>query len=118
MLHRLRSLGAQILLDDFGSGYTALSHLDQMPLNGIKIERAFVSGAAQDPRRAAMLEALVGLARAYALDVVAEGIETQSEHAFVQSLGIERGQGWLYAPAVPPDRAEAFIRAGLVSPQS
>lgn len=112
VLHRLRELGARILLDDFGSGYTAISHLDQMPIDAIKIERAFISGAHQDKRRGAMLKALVALAGAYDLDVVAEGVETASERDFVLSLGIERGQGWLYAPAVPPEQAEAMIRAG------
>lgn len=118
VLHRLRSLGPAILLDDFGSGYTAISYLDQMPLNGIKIERAFVSGASKEPRRAAMLQALVALARAYGLDVVAEGIETVAERAFVQSLGVDRGQGWLYAPAVTPDEAGILVRAGRVIPKT
>lgn len=118
VLHRLRELGTRILLDDFGSGYTAISHLDAMPIDAIKIERAFVSGAHREPRRGAMLRALVALAGAYELDVVAEGIETVEERDFVLSLGIERGQGWLYAPAVPPEQAETLIRAGRLEPKT
>jgi diguanylate cyclase (GGDEF)-like protein len=115
-LRRLRGLGASVLLDDFGSGYSAISYLDRMPLSGMKIERSFVTRALSDPRHTAMLEAMVRMARAFALDIVAEGIETRAELALVQSLGIERAQGWLWARAVPATEAGAMIRAGRLDP--
>jgi predicted signal transduction protein with EAL and GGDEF domain len=114
VLERLRGLGTEVLLDDFGSGYTAISYLDRMPLNGIKIERSFVARAHEDVRHRAMLKALVALAQAYELGVVAEGIETLEERDFVRSLGVERGQGWLFSRAVPAAEAEALIRAGRI----
>ena len=116
VLQRLRDLGAGILLDDFGSGYSAISYLFEMPLTGIKIERSFVARAREDDRHTAMLGAMVTMARAFDLDVVAEGVETRAELELVSRLGIKRAQGWLYARAVPSAEAVAMLRAGRLEP--
>lgn len=116
VLQRLRDLGAKVLLDDFGSGYSAISYLDRMPLTGMKIERSFIVRALSDARHAAMLRAMVTMALAFELDVVAEGVETRDGLALVRSLGITRVQGWLYARAVPAAEAERMIRAGRLEP--
>jgi diguanylate cyclase (GGDEF)-like protein len=114
VLRRLRGLGAEIVLDDFGSGYSAIAHLHRMPLAAMKIDRGFLARACGEPRHAATLEAVVAIARAFALDIVAEGIETSEQLALVRSLGVERGQGFLYSPAVPADEVAAMLRSGRV----
>jgi len=111
-LRRLRELGASILIDDFGSGYSAISHLHMMPLTGMKIDRDFLARAGEEPRHAAALRGMVAIANAFELGVVAEGIETTEQLALVQSLGIPRGQGFLYSPAVTASEAETMLRSG------
>ncbi len=112
VLGRLRELGADLFLDDFGSGYSAISYLHRMPLTGLKIDRTFLKQAHADARYAAALEAVVSIARAFSLGIVAEGIETREQRDLMRSLGIELGQGFLYSRAVPAAEALERTRAG------
>ncbi len=101
-LEGIRSLGVRLSLDDFGTGYSALSYLERLPINGIKLDRSFVSGIdTAGPARIAMVSSVLGMADALGIQVVAEGIETRGELEVMASAGYRLGQGWLVGPAVP-----------------
>ncbi len=106
---RLRALGVEIHIDDFGSGYSAISHLHLLPASAMKIDRTFVARALSETSHEKMIEALVRIARVFGLDVIAEGIETPDELEMVKRLGIARGQGYLFSKAVPTSEASAIV---------
>ncbi len=107
VLKRLRELGCGLAIDDFGTGYSALAHLKRFPFDTLKIDRSFVSGLGQDPEDEAIVEAVVGIARALDLRVVGEGIETDTQLAALLELGVEVGQGFVLGR---PVSAEQFHR--------
>ncbi len=111
MLARLRLKGFGLSVDDFGTGYSSLSQLSQIPFTALKIDRGFVSGAPTQPRKRAMIETSVDLARKLELTVVAEGVETEDEWQLLAQLGCDQAQGYLISPPVPGDQlAEAIQR--------
>ncbi len=112
MLRELHGGGVGLSFDDFGTGYASLSTLKRFPLSRLKIDRSFVSDLETDTDDAAIVEAVLALARALGLEVVAEGIETVTQHAFLLTRGCDEGQGYLYSRAVP---AESFPGAALRS---
>ncbi|MFU8870437.1 putative bifunctional diguanylate cyclase/phosphodiesterase [Micromonospora sp. SL4-19] len=96
-LHQLRELGVRIAIDDFGTGYSSLSYLHRIPATELKIDRSFVSRLdADDARAYATVEMVNRLAGAFDLAVVAEGVETGTQHAAVAAIGCLHGQGWRY----------------------
>ena len=101
VLSALRDVGVRIALDDFGTGFSSLSHLARLPVDVIKVDRHFVAGSS--PAHAAIVRAVASLGQALDLDVVAEGIETEAQAAFVLAVGCTHGQGWLYGRAVPAE---------------
>ncbi len=105
----LKALGVQIYLDDFGTGCASLSCLHQFPLDGLKIDRSFVRNGASERRLAAVIYSVTTLAHNLGLNVVAEGIESLSEVALVQSLECTHAQGYLFSPPVSPTEAAAFL---------
>ncbi len=92
-LEAVKALGVRLLLDDFGTGYSSLSYLHRYPIDVLKIDRSFVSGSTE-PRSAAIVEAIIRLARALGLEVVAEGIETDEQLRLLRALGCHRLQGF------------------------
>ena len=112
VLLELRDLGVSLVLDDFGTGYSSISHLHRMPLSAMKIDRSLVTQAQEESRYATALQAIVGIAGAFGLGIVAEGIETYAQLAMVRAFGIEFGQGFLFSRAVPPAEAERMLRSG------
>jgi EAL domain-containing protein (putative c-di-GMP-specific phosphodiesterase class I) len=105
VLDALRVLGLHLAVDDFGSGYSSLAYLERLPVEALKIDRAFVEGIGQREDRGAIATAIVSLARALRLRTVAEGIETADQLGGLQALGCELGQGYLFGAARP---AESF----------
>ncbi|PSK66378.1 putative signaling protein [Micromonospora sp. MH33] len=100
-LTQLRDLGIRIAIDDFGTGYSSLSYLHRIPATELKIDRSFVSRLdADDARAYATVEMINRLAGAFDLAVVAEGVETRSQHAAVTAIGCLHGQGWRYGRPV------------------
>ncbi len=99
-LEGLRGLGIHIGLDDFGTGFSALSYLQNFPLDFIKIDRSFVERIAVDSRSSSIIGAMIELAHALNLSVVAEGVETTEQLARLRHLGCDRAQGFLFSPAV------------------
>ncbi len=109
MLARLRLKGFGLSVDDFGTGYSSLAQLSQIPFTEMKIDRGFVHRAPDQPRKLAMIETSMDLARKLGLKVVAEGIETMEEWQLLAQLGCDFAQGYLISPAVPGEQlAEAI----------
>ncbi|WP_460731440.1 EAL domain-containing response regulator [Lysobacter tyrosinilyticus] len=101
VLARLRLKGFGLSIDDFGTGYSSLAQLSHIPFTELKIDQGFVSGAAAQPRKRAVIEASLDLARKLQLDVVAEGVETVEEWQMLAELGCGMAQGFLISPPVP-----------------
>jgi EAL domain-containing protein (putative c-di-GMP-specific phosphodiesterase class I) len=103
VLARLRLKGFGLSIDDFGTGYSSLSQLSQIPFTELKIDQSFVSGAARQPRKRAVVEASLGLARKLNLGVVAEGVENVEEWQMLADLGCTFAQGYLISRPVQGD---------------
>jgi diguanylate cyclase (GGDEF)-like protein len=117
-LFELRSLGIRIAVDDFGTGYSSLSHLQRFPVDVLKIDKSFIDPLARrDEESMALVTAIVGLARTLGLDVIAEGIEHQSQLHHLVELGCLQGQGYLMARPLDQLAAVEFVTesAGAVS---
>lgn len=121
-LTELASLGLRVSLDDFGTGYSSLAYLTRLPVGGLKIDRS-ITRALQEPKSAAIAVSITEMARQLGLEIVVEGIETIEEERQVRALGLEYGQGLLYAPALSVSDLAALIRrhqqrdrAGVESP--
>ena len=107
-LHQLRELGVTVAMDDFGTGYSSLAQLRTLPIDVMKVDRAFVADLETDPAAVAIVRTIVTLARALGLHVVAEGIETPAQAALLADIGCDQFQGFLYSKAVPPDLCAAL----------
>ncbi|MGS2616396.1 putative bifunctional diguanylate cyclase/phosphodiesterase [Micromonospora sp. LZ34] len=111
-LRQLRELGIRIAIDDFGTGYSALSYLHRIPATELKIDRSFVARLDTDARAYATVEMVTRLAGAFQLSVVAEGVETERQHAAVAAIGCVHGQGYRYGrPAGLAQLRTALARA-------
>lgn len=111
VLGRLRALGCMIAIDDFGVGYSSLSYLHQLPVDAVKIDRAFISRLPGDAGSAQIIAAVVGIARAFDMKVVAEGIETAEQLEAVRAMGCDSVQGYLLARPAPADDVPAAVTA-------
>ena len=100
-LREIRALGIAIAIDDFGTGYSSMSYLKQFSVDTLKVDRSFVSCVAEDLHNAAMVRAMVTLAHDLNLRVVAEGIETEAELAFLKHLQCDEGQGYFFSKPQP-----------------
>ncbi|HEY9726450.1 MAG TPA: EAL domain-containing protein [Chroococcales cyanobacterium] len=111
ILQELKSLGILISIDDFGTGYSSLSHLTQFPFDVLKIDRSFVCQLTEDSKNAAITTAILQMARSLNLKVVAEGVETPSQIAFLQGHECDEIQGYLFSP---PLSAEQFVNLLMI----
>jgi diguanylate cyclase (GGDEF)-like protein/PAS domain S-box-containing protein len=106
-LQALAQLGVKLAIDDFGTGYSSLAYLKRFPIGRLKIDRSFIGGLPDEESDAAIVQAIVSMARALRLQVVAEGVEYRAQCEFLQRSGCDQGQGYLFAPALD---AAAFER--------
>jgi EAL domain-containing protein (putative c-di-GMP-specific phosphodiesterase class I) len=109
-LHALASIGVQIVLDDFGTGYSSLAYLTRLPIDTIKVARSFVQALSPEPPGGAVTEAIVSMARALSLDVVAEGVETETQVKELRRLGCELAQGYYFSEPVPAEKITAMLQ--------
>jgi diguanylate cyclase (GGDEF)-like protein len=105
-LTRLREMGVTIAIDDFGTGYTSIGQLPKLPIDKLKIDRSFV--ASDDPTRRELIQLIVAAAHAFGLTVVAEGIEDVAQATSLEQLGVDTGQGFLFARPQPAGTAGLF----------
>ena len=112
VLFELREMGVRLLVDDFGTGFSALGYLRKFPVTGVKIDRSFVSGLGQSLEDEEIVRAVVAMSYALGLTVVAEGVETRRQRDALGAVGVTQGQGWLWGPAVPPGDFAAHWHAG------
>jgi diguanylate cyclase (GGDEF)-like protein len=110
-LHQLKKLGVQIAIDDFGTGYSSLGYLKQFPFDTLKIDRCFVSNIANDSKNAAITTAMIQMAHSLGLKIVAEGVETELEFAFLRQHECDHMQGYLFSRPLPKTEFEQMIAA-------
>ncbi|UUT11649.1 EAL domain-containing protein [Pseudomonas zeae] len=106
-LKRLKTLGTRLAIDDFGTGYSSLSYLRRFPIDVLKIDQSFIRNLCNDRNDAALVSAIINLGKSLELDVIAEGIETAEQLAFLKAHHCEEGQGYFFSEALP---ADAFAR--------
>jgi diguanylate cyclase (GGDEF)-like protein/PAS domain S-box-containing protein len=110
-LHQLRELGVRIALDDFGTGYSSLSYLHRFPFDKIKIDRSFVSNIGNEAASAAIIEAVVNIAKASNMTTTAEGVEQEWQREMLRELGCTEMQGYLFSPPVSAAEITQLMKA-------
>jgi len=122
VLTRLKSLGVQLAIDDFGTGYSSLSYLQRFPIDTLKIDRSFIDQMTVSKQNEEIVKTIVQLAHTLRMDVVAEGVEVETQRAQLMASQCEFGQGYLFSCAVDPSRFEGMLstldgwRGGAVQP--
>ena len=116
VLHALRRLGVRLAIDDFGTGFSALAYLSRLPIDVIKVDRAFVAQLGATEGRADLARTIIEMARALGMSTTAEGIETPEQLAALRALGCDVGQGYLFSRPVPAEEVRALRCAGLLDP--
>jgi diguanylate cyclase (GGDEF)-like protein/PAS domain S-box-containing protein len=109
VLGRLKALGIGIAVDDFGTGYSNLGYLKRFPVDLLKVDKSFVDGLEDDSEDTAIVEAIVGLARALGMQTVAEGIETTGQAGRLRDLECQLGQGYYFSEPLPAAEADALL---------
>jgi diguanylate cyclase (GGDEF)-like protein/PAS domain S-box-containing protein len=107
-LRRLKAMGVRLVLDDFGTGWSSLAYLKRFPLDGLKIDREFVDGLGSEPEDTAIVAAVLSMAAALELDVIAEGVETDAQLAWLRERGCGMAQGFLLGRPMPAEDLAAL----------
>jgi len=116
IMRKLKEMGVRISIDDFGTGYSSLSYLKRFPIDTVKIDQNFVRDIARSSNDAAIVTAVISMARALNLGVIAEGVETEEQLDFLKREQCETIQGFLYSRPVPAEEFGAVLRSAGVSP--
>jgi len=111
-LQKLSELGVRLILDDFGTGYSSLAYLNRFPFDALKIDRSFIEGLGIEQERTAIVEAVIGMARALSLDAIAEGVESEAQLSELRRLGCDYAQGHLFSRPLAPDKVTGLLREG------
>jgi diguanylate cyclase (GGDEF)-like protein/PAS domain S-box-containing protein len=111
-LEALSEIGVGLVLDDFGTGYSSLAYLNRFPFDALKIDRSFVDALGVEQEPTAIVEAIIGMARALSLDVIAEGVENEAQLSELRRLGCDYAQGHLFSRALPAEKISALLVEG------
>jgi len=110
MLEKLAAMGVTIAIDDFGTGYSSLSHLQYFPFHRVKIDKSFIRHIPQDGDSATLVRTIIAMASTLRLGLVAEGVETPAQHAFLREAGCREAQGYYYSRAVLAEEVPDMLR--------
>ncbi|TXT40728.1 MAG: PAS/PAC-containing diguanylate cyclase/phosphodiesterase [Comamonadaceae bacterium] len=110
-LEALVAMGCRVALDDFGTGYSSLAYLKMLPIHKLKIDKSFMDGVPGDASDAAISRAIIALAKSLGIALIAEGVETDAQLAFLRQYGCETYQGWLFAKAMPAADLSKLLRS-------
>jgi EAL domain-containing protein (putative c-di-GMP-specific phosphodiesterase class I) len=116
ILQTLRERGVQVAVDDFGTGYSSLSCLRRFPVNALKIDQSFVGQINAHGDDGCIVTAVISMARSLKLRVVAEGVETLEQLAFLRSHDCDEAQGYYFSRPVPPEQFANLLRTGISVP--
>jgi len=111
-LNRLKALGVQLSIDDFGTGYSSLSYLKRFPLDRLKIDQSFIRDSATHPEDAAITRSVIDLGHSFTFKVIAEGMETSEQLAFLRANRCDEIQGYYFSKPVPAGQFAALLGAG------
>ena len=109
-LHAIREMGVEVAIDDFGTGYSSLSYIAKLPINALKIDRAFIINMTSNADDLSIVSAIISLAHSLNLRVIAEGVETKEQAKLLRLLKCDEIQGFLFSPGVPAEQIEEFLR--------
>ncbi|MBE9138947.1 EAL domain-containing protein [Nodosilinea sp. LEGE 07088] len=109
-LHQLTDLGLSLSLDDFGTGFSSLAYLSRFPLKVLKIDRAFIAPLSTSPTAQAIARSIIELGHGLGMRVLAEGVETDDQLAYLRAIGCDEVQGYLFQPPMPAIQAEEFLQ--------
>jgi EAL domain-containing protein (putative c-di-GMP-specific phosphodiesterase class I) len=110
----LRDAGMRIAIDDFGTGYSSLSYLTRFPVGALKVDRSFVQDMSRDKDDATIVRTIIEMAHSLGFTVVAEGVETEEQAAFLRLLRCEEAQGYLFAKPMPATDFAGLIAASKI----
>jgi diguanylate cyclase (GGDEF)-like protein len=111
-LNRLKTRGVRLAIDDFGTGFSSLSYLRRFPIDVLKIDQSFIRGLSNDTNDAALVSAIISLGKSLDLNVIAEGVETEEQLAFLKAHQCEEGQGYYFSKALPADAFAQLLAVG------
>ena len=111
LLNQFRLRGIRIAIDDFGTGYSSLNYLSSLPIDRLKIDRSFVDSSLQESNSAAIIQAVISLARSLGMSTIAEGVETDAQRRFLLQHGCQQIQGYLLGRPMPPEAIPGFLQS-------
>jgi diguanylate cyclase len=113
MLKALKVMGVHLTVDDFGTGYSSLSYLTRFPIDALKLDQSFVHKITADTEHAAIINAVISMAKSLKQRVIAEGVETAEQLAFLRAQACDEGQGYYFGPAVIPEQFAKLLQFGI-----